>query len=232
VELEEGEHLVPRVARRLGTVALGAREVQEGVARPGVGVELVRLAVAGQLGVDGGHVVARRVAVVGAEEADERAADALGELERRRAVAPGLHDVAAVEDAGRAPGRRAGAGQQIGDAASHAEAEDGEPVAARADEAPQVRDRSVGVGEDLVVAEAAHARQRGRAVVGLPVEQIGRRGGVAVTRQVVDLRLDESIEPRAMDGHQHTRARAAGRDADGHAHRVTAHVDGVLARHG
>src|SRR5437867_9661319 len=43
VTAEEGEHLLPRVPGLRGTVALGVREVQEGVAGALVAVELVRL---------------------------------------------------------------------------------------------------------------------------------------------------------------------------------------------
>src|SRR2546425_1791509 len=209
---EEGEHLLPGVLGLRGTVALGVREVQEGVAGALVAVELVRLAVARQLGVDRVDVGGRGIRVVQPEEADHRRRDGLREVERRRPLAPGLHDVAAVEDAGRAPGRRPRPREQVGDAPAHAKAEHREVGDVRVLERAQVRDRGVRVGEDLRVAQPPDARHHVGAVLGLAVIEIRRGRGVAVAREVVDAVLDELVEAGAVHDHDDAgRLRGAGR---------------------
>src|SRR2546425_11035172 len=212
VPAEEGQHLLPRVLGLRGTVALGVREVQERVASALVAVELVRLAVARQLGVDRVDVGGRGIRVVQPEEADHRRRDGLREVERRRPLAPGLHDVAAVEDAGRAPGRGPRPREQVGDAPAHAKAEHREVGDARVLERAQVRDRGVRVGEDLRVAQPPDARHHVGAVLGLAVIEIRRGRGVAVAREVVDALLDELVEAGAVHDHDDAgRLRGAGR---------------------
>ena len=52
VAIQEGEHLRPRLLGRSRPEALRVREVQEGVTGAVVAVELVGLAMLGELGVD------------------------------------------------------------------------------------------------------------------------------------------------------------------------------------
>jgi len=154
-ELES--HVVAPVAvvapsPRNWAIAVSVREVEKCVAGGFVAVELVGLAVARELRVDLVDIRRRRVGVVQAEEPDRRRGDVFGEVERGGPVTPRFHDVAAVEDAGGAPRCGPRAGEQIGDAPAHAEAEDGQVSDARLLHRAQVRDRGVGVSDDLVVA--------------------------------------------------------------------------------
>src|SRR5207237_4758762 len=149
---QKREHLLPRVLGLRGAIALGVREVEKCVAGGFVTVELVGLAVARELRVDLVDIRRRRVGVVQAEEPDRRRGDVFGEVEWGGPVTPRFHDVAAVEDAGGAPRCGPRAGEQIGDAPAHAEAEDGQVSDARLLHRAQVRDRGVGVSDDLVVA--------------------------------------------------------------------------------
>src|SRR5688572_8713217 len=90
VLVEERQHLRPGVLGLRLPVTLGVHEVEERMPGAVVHVELVRLLELRELGVDLVHVRRRRVRVLGAEEPDERARDVLGEVERRRRLAPVL----------------------------------------------------------------------------------------------------------------------------------------------
>src|SRR5713226_6703297 len=79
--LQEAQHLHPRVLGRLRTIALGVAEIEEGVAGALVAMELVRLAEAGELGIDPVDIGGRRIRVFQAKESDDGTGDLIGELE-------------------------------------------------------------------------------------------------------------------------------------------------------
>src|SRR6202047_3429207 len=79
---EEGEHLAPAVHCLLWPVERPV-PIEEAVAGTVVAVELVRLAVLLELGLVLVHLLGARRAVVIAEDADERATEVLGHLDRR-----------------------------------------------------------------------------------------------------------------------------------------------------
>src|SRR5262245_19872587 len=78
---EEGQHPRPGIVIGLRVVPRSAM-VHEGVIGAWIGMELVGLAVAGQLGIERLHVRRRRVGVLLAEEADQGTLDAGRPLER------------------------------------------------------------------------------------------------------------------------------------------------------
>jgi hypothetical protein len=148
-------------------------------------------------------------------------------FERRRALAPRLHDVAAVEHARGLPGLRSRAGQQVRVAAAHAEAEHGQRAHPRVLQALQVRHGRVDVGQDLLIPQLADAGHHVAARL-LAMEEVGRRRDVAVAREVLHLGLDELVEAGAMDHHHDAGPGAtACRDVEVHAHGVAVDLDGV-----
>src|SRR4026207_650253 len=79
---EEGEQLAPAIHRLLGPVDRPV-PIEEAVAGAVVAVELVGLAVLLELGLMLIRLLGARRAVVIAEQADQRAAEILGHLDRR-----------------------------------------------------------------------------------------------------------------------------------------------------
>src|ERR1700732_5587288 len=79
---EEGKHLAPAIHGLFGSVQRPV-PIPDAVAGAVVAVELVRLAVLLELGLMLVHLLGARRAVVIAEDADERAREVLGHLDRR-----------------------------------------------------------------------------------------------------------------------------------------------------
>src|SRR5215469_18034538 len=79
VAAEPGEDAVPAVHGGLGAVS-GPCDIEERVPGALVGVELVRLALVLQLLLELGHLLRRRVLIVRAEQAEQRAGQVLDEV--------------------------------------------------------------------------------------------------------------------------------------------------------
>src|SRR5438105_15490862 len=103
---EEREHLLPRVLGLRGAVAVGVHEVQERVTGALVAMELVRLAVARELGGDLVDIGGRGLVIVQPEEAGHGRRYGPGVIAGRRLLAPRLHDVAALDYDARPPSQR------------------------------------------------------------------------------------------------------------------------------
>src|SRR5260370_16227872 len=79
---EKGEHLAPAIHRLLGPVERPV-PIEEAVAGTVVAVKFVRLAVLLELGLVLVHLLGAGRAVVVAEQAEQRAAEVLGHVDRR-----------------------------------------------------------------------------------------------------------------------------------------------------
>src|SRR4029453_1867787 len=112
VAAEPAPDLLPPALRGVDVVAR-AVDREERVTGPLVGVELVRLALGTQLVLDPRHVLGRRVAVLGAEQAQQRAAELRRQIDgrpravRRQVVRSGDDPPAIAVDGG-IQGQRAG----------------------------------------------------------------------------------------------------------------------------
>jgi hypothetical protein len=141
-------------------------------------------------------------------------------------------NVAPVEDAGGSPGGGPRPREHVGHAAAHAEAEHGQATHARVFQAAQVRNGGVDIHEDLLVAQASHARGHVRPVLRLAVIQVRRRRDIAVAGEILDAVFHETVETGSvLDDHDAGRRSAAGGSVEVDAHRLPFDLDGVPASH-
>ena len=152
---EKGKHLFPAIQRLFGPVGV-APSIEEGVTGAIVAIEFVVLAKAFEHGLGPVHLIGGRVAVVIAENAQQRAIQFPGQIDRRNG--PFVveifrivdNDIAApaIVDAGKS------ARHEIGVAAAGAEADDADfprCIGLRA----QIRHRTGDIAHDLRVCDAA-----------------------------------------------------------------------------